>query len=221
MPAYIQYNLYLWVVYRYWWFTDSGSVEREKIAFAVDGILEGPLLGKAVTIIQNAGPEAGACGFVEAWFQGPVSVGGRGGKGKGTHTTLCMALGKGFSHILSPAMCAHPSSRCTCDSHRDHRMNSSTAAPHMLQQMCVVVCVSPVSLATADACPDHAPLVDPSFGASQVFVYHGAAVGQWRTFMGNEYFGELAEKYGFTAEEFIATWNGIAGVQVGVLRVGV
>jgi hypothetical protein len=44
---------------RYWWFTPSGSDERQNIAFAVDGILEGPLLGKAVTIINKAGPEAG------------------------------------------------------------------------------------------------------------------------------------------------------------------
>lgn len=110
--------------FRYWWFTDSGSEEREKVAFAVDGILEGPLLGKAVTIIQNAGPEA-------------------------------------------------------------------------------------------DACPGHAPLVDPSFGASQVFVYHGAAVLQWRAFVGEEYFDGLAEKYGFTTDQFISTWTDIANMQLG------
>jgi hypothetical protein len=38
---------------RYWWFSPSGSPERRKIAFQVDGILQGPLLGKGVAIISN------------------------------------------------------------------------------------------------------------------------------------------------------------------------
>jgi len=37
----------------YWWFTPSGSLQRFKVAFAVDGPLQDPMLGKAVTTITN------------------------------------------------------------------------------------------------------------------------------------------------------------------------
>lgn len=80
--------------------------------------------------------------------------------------------------------------------------------------VCVLLSVSLPLCVAADACPGHAPLVDPSFGASQVFVYHGAAVLQWRAFVGEEYFDGLAEKYGFTTDQFISTWTDIANMQV-------
>jgi hypothetical protein len=38
---------------RFWWTTRANSANRRKIAFASEDILEGPLLGKAVTIINK------------------------------------------------------------------------------------------------------------------------------------------------------------------------
>jgi hypothetical protein len=46
-------------VCRYWWFSPTGSPQRQKVNFAVDGILVGPLLGKAVTIIGNQAAPGG------------------------------------------------------------------------------------------------------------------------------------------------------------------
>jgi hypothetical protein len=43
----------LLLLVRFWWFTPDNSKARRKIAFAVEGVLEGPLLGKAVTIIDK------------------------------------------------------------------------------------------------------------------------------------------------------------------------
>jgi hypothetical protein len=45
---------------RYWWFTQAGSVQRQRVSFSVEGILVGPLLGKAIAIINNV-PQAGEC----------------------------------------------------------------------------------------------------------------------------------------------------------------
>lgn len=39
---------------RFWWTTPINSRNRRKIAFATDDILEGPLLAKAVAIIQKS-----------------------------------------------------------------------------------------------------------------------------------------------------------------------
>lgn len=39
----------------FWWWTSDNSKQRRKIAFAVEGLLQGPLLGKAVTIIAKDG----------------------------------------------------------------------------------------------------------------------------------------------------------------------
>jgi len=41
------------VMFRYWWPTNDNSAERQRIVFAVK---RGPLAGKAVAIINNAGP---------------------------------------------------------------------------------------------------------------------------------------------------------------------
>jgi hypothetical protein len=46
-------------VCRYWWFSATGSSQRQKVNFAVDGILVGPLLGKAVTVIGNQAAPGG------------------------------------------------------------------------------------------------------------------------------------------------------------------
>lgn len=43
---------------RFWWFTPTGSPQRQRISFDIDGILVGPLLGKAVTIVKTK-PAAG------------------------------------------------------------------------------------------------------------------------------------------------------------------
>jgi hypothetical protein len=58
-------------------------------------------------------------------------------------------------------------------------------------------------------------LVRPTFGASQVFVYHGAAVLRWREFVGFEYFGGYALENGFTVDDFISAWTDIASMQLG------
>jgi hypothetical protein len=45
---------------KYWWPTATGSLQRQRVSFSVEGILVGPLLGKAVAIIYNQ-VAAGEC----------------------------------------------------------------------------------------------------------------------------------------------------------------
>jgi hypothetical protein len=62
----------------YWWFTATGSTQRQRVNFAIDGILVGPLLGKAVTVIKNQ-PAAGMVSVLTdagcfAWTPQKVSL---------------------------------------------------------------------------------------------------------------------------------------------------
>lgn len=66
----------------------------------------------------------------------------------------------------------------------------------------------------ADGCPGHAPLVRGSFGGSQVFIYHGEAVLQWREYVGKDLAGSLLEKYDISPDAFIDMWTNVANLQL-------
>lgn len=68
---------------------------------------------------------------------------------------------------------------------------------------------------TADACPDHAPAIRPAFGGSQVFLYHGDAVGKWRAYVAETYLADLARSNRVSVGKLIETWNAVTGLQLG------
>jgi len=45
--------------FKFWWTTPSGSSQRRKVSFVTEGIVQGPLTGKAWAIIKNEEREGG------------------------------------------------------------------------------------------------------------------------------------------------------------------
>lgn len=64
-------------------------------------------------------------------------------------------------------------------------------------------------------CPGYYPLVRPTFAASQVFVYHDAAIKDFRGYATNRFFEDLLEDYSVRPSVFKAAWDEITGLQLG------
>lgn len=75
--------------------------------------------------------------------------------------------------------------------------------------------LTPLCHAAADACPHEAPLVRPNFGGSQVFVYHGNAVADWRAYAASTGLAGLLKKYNVATETFVNAWTGVSGLKLG------
>lgn len=127
----------------------------------------------------------------------------------------CRAAAGAFCSVLSAVMSRQPGfepETRICLAHTDFLFFSvlflrrqSSAPLHSLS--CLV--------STLASCKHEAPLIVPNYAASQIFVYHGDAVAEWREYVTNKYLVKYLRKINVDPAAVLAAWNAIAGQQLG------